>query len=212
MELVKTNPERFRVEWNIPEEVGQLSAAVLEQPCVIFLMSEEQVIDFSHSSGADIVAFSRVSRYAFPMTVNGRHLGTLKIVHNTDETGRKLLTDRPEWLNGGGSSAGSGLARRILDLQQEYPAERGFVVCLLNAPEMGVFILIRRRGVTEAIAPASIVAGKALGLEEGRTKGTYPVISYGQAGPMLLEKAKTRARWLEENYPNLRQSDPDRKE
>ena len=198
IERLRSKPESFRHSWNLPDYLEETSTLVLEDPYVEFMMLEDEVVDFANSNGLDIVSFGRAYSYGFAMTSNGRHIGTILVMHNMDGNGRKRVEDKPEWVTGARRSAGDWLFERITELRREYPVDQGFVISALRTYGVGNYLVVRQKGVTMRITPGDRVAAKTLRQEGRLDRGDYPVIDYGEALPLLREQAVEQARWLEQ--------------
>lgn len=193
----ETDPSWFRHKWAMTDSEGDFSEARLEDPYVLYMMQPDHFVRYLQSTDPDIVSSAQLLCFGFPVVNKGRFIGTLLVIENRTSDGKKIIEQFGEYVRYGGNPAGTMPDERIRELRTQFPKDEGHVVCGLTTTNKGNLVLIRRRERTEFITACDALSGKALGLEEGRERGRFPVIPFNDAVPPLRRSAEETRAWLE---------------
>ena len=196
VEKSKADPSWFRHKWRLDDSETDFSQAKLEKPYVLYLMHPSHFVDYLHSPESDIVSSAQLLDYGYPVVNEGEYIGSLLVDHNRGADGKKIIEEKGEYMVAGRHMANSKLDLRILELRTQYTEEEGYVVCGLTTSVAGQFVLIRRAGRTEFIAPCDPFSAGVLspvwelGVVKDTKSGRYPVFPFDQAVPSLREVAE----------------------
>jgi hypothetical protein len=196
-EKAETDPAWFKHQWAMTDSETDFSAVTLEDPYVLYMMQPHHLVRYLDSTDPDLVSSAQLLCFGFPVVNKGQLIGTLLVIENRAGDGKKILEQFGEYVRYGQNPAGTMPERRIRELRAQFPKDEGYVICGLNTTDAGDFVLVRREGRTEFITACDRLSGEALGLEEGREKGRFPVITFDEAVPALRRAAEEHRAWLE---------------
>lgn len=196
-EKAETDPSWFRHKWAMTDLETDFSEARLEDPYVLYMMQPHHFVRYLETTDPDIVSSAQLLCFGFPVVNRGRFIGTLLVIENRTSDGKKIIEQFGEYVRYGGNPAGTMPDERIRELRTQFPKDGGYVVCGLTTTNKGSLVLVRRRERTEFITACDALSGKALGLEEGKERGRFPVIPFDDAVPPLRRAAEETRAWLE---------------
>jgi hypothetical protein len=187
-EVAEEHPSAFWELYNVSEPIP-LGDVILEPPYKYYKVPEAKLLEYAQSSGENLLAYATYISYGFPMTREGKFLGTILVGKNEHPRGGKIVRVEHEYVYLGGHVSDSANEQRLMKLREQYATADGFQACRLNASALGAYLVIESDEGPVMIAPLTLVAARALQVESGRTRGDYPLIPMNEATPLIQNAA-----------------------
>ena len=110
---------------------NEIDKAVLGNGYIQYNLYFQDVVRFANSAEVDPSAFASQTWYTFPILFNDKHLGSIVICHNRDETGKKRYEEEGDLILWGFHLAGDKTDALVLKAAELYPPSEGFSQSLL---------------------------------------------------------------------------------